>query len=158
MRNTAMSCFPTADKTQECEGPRWRSENLGFPRRNRRIILYSEFATLLCLEVVRRAVGQKEPKGPFCRPRLRGKKLIAVASALRRLHCCLACFCRRFPPPFARKRKPRGCCWTRTVDNAYMIAARSVCASAICGNSSVGEKPSSAGARTAWASAERPTD
>jgi hypothetical protein len=38
------------------------------------------------------------------------------------------------------------------------IAANSACASAISGISSVGAKPSSAGARTAWASARRLVD
>jgi alpha-tubulin suppressor-like RCC1 family protein len=37
-------------------------------------------------------------------------------------------------------------------------ALRSLCASSISGNSGVGEKPSSAGASTAWASAGRPFD
>src|ERR1700677_1055391 len=39
---------------------------------------------------------------------------------------------------------------------AYASAATIVCALAITGISGVGEKPSSAGARTAWASARRP--
>ena len=38
------------------------------------------------------------------------------------------------------------------------IATNSACASAISGISGVGEKPSSAGARTAWASARRLVD
>ena len=41
---------------------------------------------------------------------------------------------------------------------AYASASSSVCALAITGISGVGEKPSSAGARTAWASARRPVD
>ena len=41
---------------------------------------------------------------------------------------------------------------------ASASASNSACASAISGISGVGEKPSSAGARTAWASAGRPVD
>jgi hypothetical protein len=47
------------------------------------------------------------------------------------------------------------------IESAYVsakAAASWVCASAISGISGVGKKPSSAGARTAWASAGRPVD
>jgi hypothetical protein len=48
---------------------------------------------------------------------------------------------------------------TREVASSLLVhdvsAVRSVCASAISGNSGVGEKPSSALASKAWASAER---
>jgi hypothetical protein len=43
-------------------------------------------------------------------------------------------------------------------DDRNYSAASNACASAISGISGVGAKPSSAGARTAWASARRPVD
>ena len=53
--------------------------------------------------------------------------------------------------PFA----PCRCDFTSSVSAS---PASSDCACSISGNASVGEKPSSAGARTAWASAARPVD